>query len=96
MKDAYALAEELLKDKKLVGLFRLKYDAHNLKVLVKSRAAGKDAAYLLSDLGTVPAEKLAEHYAGEHAGRCPAAQKSGRKKPQTISQRRKTPAWRIF
>jgi V/A-type H+-transporting ATPase subunit C len=77
LKDAYALAEELLKDKKLVGLFRLKYDAHNLKVLVKSRAAGKDAAYLLSDLGTVPAEKLAEHYAaGSMQGVAPQLKKA--------------------
>lgn len=63
LKNAYALAEELLRDKALVGLFRLRYDAHNLKVLVKSRAAGKDAAHLLSELGTVPAGKLAEDYA---------------------------------
>jgi len=63
LKNAYALAEELLKEKELVGLFRLRYDAHNLKVLVKSRFAGKDAAYLLSGLGSVPPEKLAERYA---------------------------------
>ena len=41
-----------------VDIFRLKYDYHNIKVLVKSAAAGVDGEYLLSNCGRVGAEKL--------------------------------------
>lgn len=89
LKNAYALAEELLKDKELVGLFRLRYDAHNLKVLVKSRAVGKDAAYLLSDLGNVPAEELAEHYAaGSIEGVAPQLKKAAEEAAASLAKTR--------
>ncbi len=89
LKNAYALAEELLKDKELVGLFRLRYDAHNLKVLVKSRAVGKDAAYLLSGLGNVPAEELAEHYAaGSIEGVAPQLKKAAEEAAEYLAKTR--------
>ena len=37
----------------IVDLFRLKYDYHNLKVLIKSTAQGLDGKRLLSDAGTI-------------------------------------------
>ena len=41
-----------------MGIFRLKYDYHNAKTIVKGEGAGVDAAYLLSDAGQVEPEKL--------------------------------------
>ena len=41
-----------------MGIFRLKYDYHNAKTIVKGEGAGVDAAYLLSDAGQIEPEKL--------------------------------------
>lgn len=59
--NAYALAEELLKGDKVLSIFRLKYDAHNLKVLVKSTKAGKNEK-LLSKLGNISSEDIAKGF----------------------------------
>lgn len=49
-------------------MFRLKYDYHNAKVLVKAEAMGIDAGRLLLDGGRVPASGLAENYQKEQLG----------------------------
>lgn len=48
-----------------VDIFRLKYDYHNLKVLLKSGAVGVDGEYLLSDCGRVRRDKLLEAMSAE-------------------------------
>jgi len=46
-------------DQAVVDVFKVKYDYHNLKALLKSRATGTDAAdRLLLDAGRVPAEEM--------------------------------------
>ena len=55
-----------------VDIFRLKYDYHNLKVLVKSAAAGVDGEYLLSGCGRVGAEALKSAVAEGELGDLPA------------------------
>lgn len=45
-------------DRRIIDLFRLRYDYHNVKVYVKARAQGIDADEMYSDAGTVPAETL--------------------------------------
>lgn len=51
-----------LPDTRLVDVFRLKYDYHNIKVLVKAAGAGVEGERLLSDCGRVPPEKLKEAF----------------------------------
>ena len=46
----------------LLDLFRIKYDYHNVKVLVKSMGANIDASHLLSDSGRINTEKLNEAF----------------------------------
>ena len=46
-------------EKALIDVFRVKYDYHNAKVLLKSEALGTDANNLLLGLGRVPADDLA-------------------------------------
>ena len=55
----------------LVDVFKLKYDYHNAKAIIKSEAVGADAKRLLSDAGRVPGEKLLELYNEEHFSRMP-------------------------
>lgn len=55
-KDLYAFAP----DRSLVDVFKVKYDYHNVKVLLKAEATGQDASRLLVDTGRVPAAALEE------------------------------------
>ena len=56
-----ALYRELsgqLPDDAVLAVFRLKYDCHNIKTLIKAR--GADVSALLLDAGTIPAQELAQ------------------------------------
>ena len=46
-------------DKAVVDVFRVKYDYHNAKTVLKARAMGVDGSRLLVDAGRVPTERLA-------------------------------------
>ena len=49
-------------DKELVDLFKLKYDYHNAKAILKAEAMGSDCTHLLSGAGRIPGVKLRELY----------------------------------
>ena len=58
-----AIFDELGKlspDRELVDLFKLKYDYHNAKAIIKAEAMGTDCRRLLSDSGRIPGAKLLE------------------------------------
>ncbi len=60
-----AIFDELGKlspDRELVDLFKLKYDYHNAKAIVKAEAMGSDPRHLLSDSGRIPGLRLLEIY----------------------------------
>lgn len=54
----FSLIRELSNDTEIVDILSLKYDYHNLKVLLKGRLMGKDFSDLLMDAGTQKADKL--------------------------------------
>ena len=54
--------EKLSPDRELTELFRLKYDYHNAKAIIKAEAIGSDAARLLSDAGRIGGARLLELY----------------------------------
>ena len=60
-------------EKELVDVFRLKYDYHNAKVIVKAAGAGIGGDHLLSDVGRVSADTIAKAYAEDHYSPLPAA-----------------------
>lgn len=47
-------------DKAVVDVFKVKYDYHNLKAMLKANAMGIDGRRLIMDAGRIPAEKLAD------------------------------------
>lgn len=57
----------------IVDLFRMKYDYHNIKVLVKSMGANTDASHILSESGRIDAKKLTEAFISGERGDLPAA-----------------------
>lgn len=54
----------------LVDVFRIKYDYHNAKVLIKSQAMGSDPARLLVQGGRYDPEELREAFEKEDLGGC--------------------------
>ena len=61
----------LCPDKELVDLFKLKYDYHNAKAILKAEAMGSDCRRLLSDSGRIPGGKLLELYNEDRLARLP-------------------------
>ena len=57
----------------LVDAFRLKYDYHNAKVLLKAAAKGEDARRLLVEAGTVPVQTLQNAIRQQEYGALPEA-----------------------
>jgi len=65
--ELFAELERLCPDKELVDLFRLRYDYHNAKVLIKAQAVGQNMDSLLSSAGRVEPDKLKEAFiTGDH------------------------------
>lgn len=58
LRNTYKLLEEISPQKSMFGIFKVKYDGHNIKTLIKARAADVDPKPILMDLGNVPAEQL--------------------------------------
>jgi len=56
--ELFAELVRLSPDKELVDLFRLRYDYHNAKVIIKAQAVGQDMDKLLSASGRVGLERL--------------------------------------
>ncbi len=60
----YKLIKEISPVPELTNIFMLKYDIHNLKVLLKSDFLGEENDALLSDIGTISVDKLKEMVKG--------------------------------
>ena len=63
--------ENLVPDKALVELFRLKYDDHNAKAVLKGEAMGVDPLRLMSGSGRIAPEKLKAAYDEERVSDLP-------------------------
>ena len=60
--------DRLAPDTVIADLFRMKYDYHNVKVLLKSEAMGQNPDKLLSGAGRIPAGQLKElYYEGKYS-----------------------------
>ncbi len=57
---SFELVGSMAPDKKLVDVFRVKYDYHNLKTILKGEQAGEAYSFLLIPCGTVPVSLLTE------------------------------------
>ena len=58
----YDLTRDVSADQTVVDLLALKYDYHNLKVMVKEKIIGKDFDYLYVSVGSLPLEELKKAY----------------------------------
>ena len=65
--------DNLVPDKALVGMFRLKYDYHNAKAVIKAEAMGLEPERLYSRSGRVAPEKIRSAFDEERLGDLPKA-----------------------
>ena len=82
-----AIYEELSRmcpEKELVDIFRLKYDYHNAKVLVKAGAMGSTGNRLFSDMGRISGEKLESAVAEGKFSEVPEALASSIQEAQVV------------
>ena len=56
--ETFELLYRYAPDRRMIDVFRLKYDYHNLKAIIKSLSLGVDPMALLSSAGTVPKAEL--------------------------------------
>lgn len=63
--DIFSELIRYIPDRDLVDLFRLRYDYHNAKAVIKGQAMGTDAEKMLSDAGRVPVAQLKEAFFSE-------------------------------
>ncbi len=54
----FSIVRNMIKNTGIVDILSLKYDYHNLKVLLKSKITGKDFSSLLMQAGTIDASKF--------------------------------------
>ena len=59
-------------DARYIDIFKLKYDYHNVKALLKAAVMGVDPGHMLLDMGRVPAAELREALEGGHLEELPA------------------------
>ena len=83
--------ESLVPNAAALDLFRLKYDYHNAKVLVKADAMDTDETALLSDSGRIPAELIARRFRDDRMRDLPGELGSAAEEAKTLLNRSANP-----
>ncbi len=83
--------DALAPDKSIVSAFRVKYDYHNVKAILKGEAMGADAGRLLSGAGRVAPEKLWDAYREERYSELPAPMAKAMEEARTVLARTANP-----
>ncbi|WP_027632343.1 V-type ATP synthase subunit C [Clostridium hydrogeniformans] len=83
LKRVISLAYEITPEKSFVDIMTLKYDYHNLKVLLKAKALKSDLDHLLMEMGTVPLEKLKLSIVSENLKELPDTMREAIEKAQS-------------
>ena len=69
--EIFAELAKLVPDKAIVDVFKMKYDYHNAKVIIKAEAMGQDARRLMSASGRIEPDKLLETYNEDRLSQLP-------------------------
>lgn len=69
--ESFADLTDSAPDPRYIDVFRLKYDYHNIKVLLKSAAVGANPDHMLADMGRVSVQQLKDALAGNETADLP-------------------------
>ena len=87
----FAELEDMAPSKACIDAFRVKYDYHNAKVLVKSEAMGRDAAPMMSRCGRISPEVFAAKYTEEKYSDLPETLGNAVKEAKSLLARTQDP-----
>ena len=87
----FAELEHMVPDRRLIDVFRMKYDYHNVKAILKGEAMAQDVRHLLSDAGRVMPARLQELYHEERLGELPPVMAAAMTEAKTVLARTSNP-----
>lgn len=71
--EIFAELDRLAPDKLIVDVFRMKYDYHNAKTIIKAEAMGQEPERLMSEAGRIAPKALLEIYNDDRCSQLPKA-----------------------
>lgn len=89
--EIYKEIDMLSPDSEVADIFKMKYDCHNAKVIIKSEAMNTDSSTLLSDAGRIPGVKLLELYNDEKYSEMPGMLGKAMQEAKSIIARTSNP-----
>lgn len=78
-------------DRRYLDVFKLKYDYHNVKAILKARAMSIDPDHMIMDLGRVPAEELKEALNSGDTSQLPPLLASGAQEAKEVLETTRDP-----
>ena len=89
--DVFAEISRMSPDREIVDLFRIKYDYHNVKVLIKAEAMNASSDGLFSEAGRMPSAELKRLYSEEKYGFLPGKLGTAAETAKSILSRTSNP-----
>lgn len=89
--EIYSELERIIPEKQLINIFRMRFDYHNAKVLIKAQGADVDGSYLLSNAGRVAPQKLTDAYHSEDYQDIPHQLKTAITEAKSVLNRTENP-----
>lgn len=87
----FAELERMVPDRRLIDFFRMKYDYHNVKAILKGEAIRQDATHLLSGAGRVAPAELQAFYREARFGELPPVMAQAMTEAETVLARTANP-----
>ncbi|MCY6484662.1 V-type ATP synthase subunit C [Clostridium aestuarii] len=91
LKKLYSFMYEVSPDKNLIDIMSLRYDYHNIKVLLKGIALNKDLSELLIPVGTIPVDEMKMYISTEDYRELPNIMKESIEEAQEIFEDNRDP-----
>ena len=87
----YSFMYEITPEKKLIDIMSIRYDYHNIKVLLKSKILGKDFKEILIPVGTIDVNILTKWILNENYKDIPKTMKEAIEKSMEVFEEEKDP-----
>lgn len=91
LKRVYNLMYGLSPEKSIIDIMALRYDYHNLKVMLKGKILNKDLSYLLMPVGTISVDKLKQFFSSENYREISTIMREGIIKAEKVFEEEKDP-----
>lgn len=91
LKRLYNLMYSLSPEKGIIDIMALRYDYHNIKVMIKGKILKKDLSYLLIPVGIIPIEKLKQFFLDDNYKELTSLMREGLSKAERAFEEEEDP-----